>query len=120
MPFVIAKTSAHLTANQEKRLKSAMGKAMAHVPGKSEADMLLEIEDGCHLWLAGDDSEPVAYVDAALFGTEDHRGYREFTAAVARAFSEVVGLDPNRVFVRVEEIGAWSSGEHYFDRRWFR
>lgn len=120
MPFVIAKTNVNLSPAQETRLKELLGKAMAKVPGKSEKDMLLELEDKRHMWLAGDSSQPLAYVDAALFGTEDHRGYAAFTAGVARAFSEVAGIAPERVFVRVEEIGAWSVGEQYIDRRWFQ
>lgn len=119
MPFVIARTNVRLSGRQERTLKELMGKAMALVPGKSERDMLLVIEDGSHMWLAGEGSEPLAYVDAALFGTEDHAGYAAFTGAVAQAFAQVTGMDPSRVFVRVEEIGAWSFGGQYVDRKWF-
>lgn len=119
MPFVVARTNVRLSRRQKEQLKYQMGKAMELVPGKSERDMLLTIEDEASMWLAGESVEPMAYVDAALFGTEDHAGYAEYTAAVARAFAQVTGMDPNRVFVRVEEIGAWSYGERYVDRRWF-
>lgn len=119
MPFVVARTNAGLSRKQKEQLKDQLGKAMALVPGKSARDMLLTIEDGASMWLAGEGSKPMAYVDAALFGTEDHAGYDMYTAAVSRAFAEVVGIEPDRVFVRVGEIGAWSCGERYVDRRWF-
>ena len=119
MPFITAHTSAVLEGSRKGELAHRIGRAVAHVPGKSEADTLVDVQDGCSMWLYGDDSESVAYVDAALFGTEHHRGYDAFSAEVARAFEEVAGIDLRHVFVRLSEIGAFSCGDAYFDRRRF-
>ena len=56
-----------------------MGKAIGLVPGKSEEYLLLEFEVNCRLWLRGNNDEPVAYIEAALFGNEMHYGYAAFT-----------------------------------------
>ncbi|SPF69122.1 Tautomerase/MIF superfamily [Propionibacterium ruminifibrarum] len=119
MPFVIVRTNAELTWAQESELAASMGRAMSHVPGKSEADLLLAIDSGQRLWLAGRDDVPAAYVDAALFGTENHLGYPEFSTAVARAFADVAGIDARNVFVQLSEIGAFSAGPAFFDRGLF-
>ena len=119
MPFVTARTSAVLDDAQKAKLAHSIGRAVAHVPGKSEADTLVDVQDGCSMWLYGSDAEPVAYVDAALFGTEHRMGYDAFSAEVARAFKEVAKVDERRVFVRLSEIDAFSCGDAYFDRRRF-
>lgn len=117
MPFITMRTSAVLDSAQKADLAHCIGRAVAHVPGKSESDTLVDVQDGCSMWLYGSDSEPVAYVDAALFGTEHHMGYDAFSAEVARAFAEIAGIDSQRVFVRLSEIGVFSCGGAYFDRR---
>ena len=69
MPFITARTSAVLDDGRKAELAHRIGRAVAHVPGKSEADTLVDVRCGCSMWLYGCDAEPVAYVDAALFGT---------------------------------------------------
>ena len=120
MPFITVRTSAALEGAQKAELAHRIGRAVMHVPGKSEADTLVDVQDGCSMWLYGSDAEPVAYVDAALFGTERRMGYEAFSSEVARAFAEVAGLDPRRVFARLSEIGAFSCGGAYFDRRLYQ
>ena len=119
MPFITARTSAVLDDERKAELAHRIGRAVAHVPGKSEAETLVDVQDSCSMWLYGSDAEPVAYVDAALFGTEHRMGYDAFSAEVAHAFTEVAGVDSRRVFVRLSEIGAFSCGGAYFDRRRF-
>ena len=119
MPFVTTRTSAVLDDAQKSELAHRIGRAVAHVPGKSEADTLVDVQDGCSIWLYGSDADPVAYVEAALFGTEHRMGYDAFSAEVAQAFTEVAGIASRRVFVRLSEIGAFSCGDAYFDRRRF-
>lgn len=67
-------------------MKTRLGKAIELVPGKSEQYLMLAFEDNCHLWLRGDDSQPVVYIEAAIWGNEGHLGYDEFTAEVTRIF----------------------------------
>ena len=110
MPFIIVRASAVLGDAQKAELAHRIGRAVAHVPGKSEADTLVDVQDGCSMWLYGSDAEPVAYVDAALFGTEHHAGYGAFSAEVARAFEDIAGVDTRRMFMRLSEIGAFSCG----------
>ena len=75
MPFIKIKTSCPISKEQEIMLKSRMGKAIEMVPGKSEEYLLLEFEDKCRLWLRGENAEPAAYIEAAVFGNESHAGY---------------------------------------------
>lgn len=120
MPFIKCKVSCELTKEQELALKRCFGKAIERIPGKSEAYLLLEFEDNCRLWLRGEQDAPIAYIEAAIFGNEDHFGYDAFTAEIAKAFSDVLGIAPDRVYVKYEDITAWGVSGRYIDRRMFR
>lgn len=119
MPFIIARVSTPITKTQETELKSRLGKAIELVPGKSEEYLLLGFEDNYHLYLRGDNSEPTAYVEASIFGNENHFGYKEFTAEVTKAFNEVLGIAPDRIYIKFSDITAWGVNGMYIDRRRF-
>lgn len=119
MPFVKSKVSCAVSREQEIALKTRLGKAISLVPGKSEAYLLLEFEDNCRLWLRGEQDEPIAYVEAAIFGNEGHYGYDAFTEAVTNAFVEVLGIPADRIYLKYEDICAWGASGRYVDRRMF-
>jgi len=120
MPFIKVKTNSPISKEQETVLKSRMGKAIELVPGKSEEYLLLEFESRSRLWLRGDNSAPIAYIEAAIFGNEGHVGYPEFTAEVTGIFQGVLGVDPGNCYIKYEDITAWGVGGRYIDRRMFR
>ena len=120
MPFIKTKVSCSIAADQETELKKRFGKAISLVPGKSEDYLLLEFEDNSRMWLRGERDEPIAYIEAAFFGNESHTGYAAFTAEVTRALTQILGLKPERVYVKFEDITAWGVGGQYIDRGMFR
>ncbi len=79
---------------------------------------MLAFEDNAHLWLAGN-SEPAAYVEASVFANENHAGYRAFSSEVAMAFRDVLGIVPQRTYVRYADIPVWSASGTVVDRRMF-
>ena len=120
MPFIKAKVNCPISSEQEIELKARMGKAIELVPGKSEEYLLLEFEDNARLWLRGDHAQPIAYIEAAIFGNESHAGYPTFTAAVTKAFQDVLGIAPENCYIKYEDITSWAVGGQYIDRRMFR
>lgn len=120
MPFIISRVNIPISREQELELKAWMGKAIELVPGKSEEYLLLGFEDNCRLWLRGNDSEPVAYIEANIFGNERHSGYDAFTAEVAMMFHEVLGVAPDHIYINYADIPDWGAGGVNFDRAQFR
>ena len=120
MPFIKAKVSCPISKEQETGLKAGMGKAIGLVPGKSEEYLLLEFEDNCHLWLRGKNDEPVAYIEAAIFGNEMHYGYDAFTAGVTDLFANVLHIRPDHIYIKYEDITAWGVQGVYIDRKQYR
>ena len=116
MPFIISRTNRSISHEQEKQLKTRLGKAIELVPGKSKQYLMLGFEDNCHLWLRGDDSQSVVYIEAAIWGNEGHLGYDEFTAEVTRIFHDVLGTRPDCIYIRFIDIPDWGVAEINFDR----
>jgi hypothetical protein len=117
MPFIKTQTNVKISDKQESELKSMLGKAIELVPGKSEEYLFLKFEDKAHLWLKGDNSEPIAYIEVAIFGNESHAGYDRFTAVVTKAVSDILGIEPDHVYLKFEDITAWAVSGMYIDRR---
>ena len=117
MPFIKMKVSCPISDEQESELKSRLGKAIELVPGKSEEYLLLEFEDKCHLWLRGENSEPMAYIEAAIFGNEHHAGYPAFSAEVTKILQDVLGITSEDCYIKYEDITAWAVSGQYIDRR---
>ena len=120
MPFIKTKVSCKISAEQEIELKQRFGRAISLVPGKSEDYLLLEFEDNRRMWLRGERDEPIAYIEAAVFGNENHAGYDAFTAGITKALTQILGIKPENVYVKYEDITAWGVGGQYIDHRMFR
>lgn len=120
MPFILSKVNIPVSREQELELKAGLGKAIALVPGKSEAYLLCGFEDNCHLYLRGDDSEPIAYIQASIFGNEGHYGYDELTQEITRLYQSVLGIAPDHIYVNYGDIPDWGVAGMNFDRNQFR
>ena len=120
MPFIKIKVNGPITMEQEIEIKARMGQAIGLVPGKSEEYLLLEFEDNCRLWLRGDNTEPVAYIEAAIFGNEQHYGYDALTAEITRIFADVLRVKPDHIYIKYEDITAWGVKGMYIDRNQYR
>lgn len=120
MPFVTSRVNVPISAEQETDLKSRIGKAIELIPGKSEAYLLLSFEDNCRLWLRGDNKAPIAYIETNVFGNEDHSGFEHFAYAVTEAFSAILHIPPENVYIKFDDIKVWSVSGMAFDRSRFR
>ena len=86
----------------------------------SEEYLLLEFEDNCHLWLRGQNQDPIAYIEAAIFGNEPHYGYDAFTTEVTNLFAKVLNIRPGHIYIKYEDIIAWGVQGMYIDRNRYR
>lgn len=120
MPFIVSKVNVPVSKEQELDLKTRLGKAIELVPGKSEEYLLLSFEDNCRLWLRGENNRPMVYLTVSIFGNESHAGYPAFTAAVAKIYYDVLGIAPEDLYIKFDDISAWSVGDQTIDRRMFR
>lgn len=119
MPFLKIKVNRALTADKEESIKTKVGQAIRHIPGKTEASLLLAFEDRCHLWLGGKNDETIAYIEAAVFGKEDHIGFEAFTSEVTGILSSELNIRADRIYIKYEDIASWGVQGMFIDRRMY-
>ena len=107
MPFINTKLSIPLTKETEQKLKKKLGEAIAILPGKTEKWLMVNFEDNCRLWFAGDNSRPTAYLEVSAFGAPNPDAYAEMTAFLCQTLEELCGISPDRVYVKYGETANW-------------
>lgn len=113
MPYINIKTSKAVTAQQETELKTALGTAITAL-GKSEAWLMVEIEDNRRLWFRGENSEPIALAEVELFGKASEDQYDKMTKAVCQILSDTLGVGGEEIYVKYEEIDHWGYNSFNF------
>ena len=98
MPFVTAKVNVPVNKEQELKIKSWLGKAIEHVPGKNENCLLFGIEDDYHFYLRGDGEQKIAYIEVDIFGNEDHMGFDLFGVEITAIFHQALGISPENIY----------------------
>ena len=116
MPFILSKVSTSLTEAQEKEIKTRLGKAISLIPGKSEAYLLCGFEDNYHLYLRGENDAPIAYITVSIFANERHIGNAALFAAITETFREVLGIAPDRIYIKYDDISVWGVCGQAIDR----
>ena len=91
MPFICAKISEPLTEIQFEMIKSDLGKAISLLPGKSEAYLMVEVEDQCHLYFKGDCDAPTAMCEVSVFGKAPRDACEALTGAICESLQNNAG-----------------------------
>ena len=113
MPYIKTKTSVPISKEKETVLKAKLGSAITAL-GKGEAWLMLEFEDNCRLWFRGEQDTPLAMVEVSLFGKASEDQYEKMTKAVCALLSEELGIDPEGIYVKYEEVAHWGYNNFNF------
>ena len=105
MPLITAKTSVEITKEKEAVLKEKFGKAIELI-GKSESWLMIDFQENCHLWFKGDEA-PSAMIEVDLFGKATESGYDALTKAITDIVNAELGISPDRIYVKYQEINHW-------------
>ncbi|WGE65683.1 phenylpyruvate tautomerase MIF-related protein [Actinobacillus equuli] len=114
MPFLFLKTNVAISPEQEVKLKTAFGKAIALVPNKSEAVLMMELQDNARMWLRGG-QPPMAFIKLSLFANPQHLGYPELTAMLTQQVAEILPIPPENVYLQFDDIQAWGVNGFYLE-----
>ena len=120
MPFVKAKINIPVSREQETEIKSCIGKAIENVPGKNENYLLFGLEENQHLYLRGNGTQKIAYIEVSIFGNEDHIGFDRFGADITAVLYRVLDIPPENIYIKFDDIRAWSVGGQFIDRDQYR
>lgn len=106
MPFINVKTNVKVSAEKAKAVKSALGRTITAIPGKSESWLMVGIEDGYKLYFKGSD-EPAAMTEVSLFGDASGGALNELTGSITSIMHENLGIAPDRVYVSYMMTENW-------------
>lgn len=107
MPFINSKISTGITKEQETEIKTLLGKAIQTIPGKSESWLMLGFEPEYTLYFRGDDSEPTAFVEVSVYGSENKQAFSALTGKICEIFNKVLGISPDHIYVKYEAVANW-------------
>ena len=108
MPVIHTHVSVSTTAEQREALKSAYGKAITAVPGKSEGWLMCPFEDNMPIYFGGDDSNPAAYVEVNVFGRSvPGSAWEKLTEQIMAALEKELGIPADRTYIRYTATTDW-------------
>lgn len=107
MPYIEAKLTSKLSDEKINELKSAFGKAIECIPGKSENWLMVNIEDGKKMFFKGDASKDTAFISVSIFGSASASAYENLTTEICSVISSVTGISPDRTYVTYSEFDKW-------------
>ena len=106
MPFINVKTNVSVSNEQKTSIKSALGRAITAIPGKSEGWLMVGIEPDYRLWFKGT-NEPAAMVQVSLYGGASHNAKTTLTSHITGILTDELGISSDRVYVMYTETESW-------------
>ena len=113
MPFIDARFSTPVNEKQEEVIKRRLGEAIALI-GKSEAYLMVQIQDNCKLYFKGNKDEDSAFFEVKLLGKSTKANYEKLTCALCEIASQELSIPTNRVYVKFEEVEHWGFDSFMF------
>ncbi len=107
MPYINLKTTSKVTDEKCTELKTAFGKAIESFPGKSEAWLMVDIEDGAKIWFRGDNSADTAVVTVDIFGDVNAAAADKMTAEVCNILNTSLGIAKDRIYIKYTGFHNW-------------
>ena len=107
MPYIETKTTVKLDDELMRALKEAYADAITLIPGKSEQWLMLGFEDGKRMAFRGDMQTDCAMLEVDIFGSASDSAYDALTERLCQVVSRVLGISPDRIYVKYRECDRW-------------
>ena len=107
MPFISTKTNQTITKATAKALKEAYASAIELLPGKTEKWLMLSFEGDTEMAFHGDMDSPMAFLTVSLVGCAPREAYDAMTQRLCSIMEQVLGIAPDMVYVKYEEVDTW-------------
>ncbi|MBQ2080916.1 MAG: hypothetical protein II461_04055 [Treponema sp.] len=106
MPFINSKLTVKVDDAKRNSLKSEFGKAISNL-GKPESYLMINIEDGCDLYLGGKKLDKGAYVSVQVFGRLAAPQTEKMTGAICDILKNELDIPGDAVYVTYQGIENW-------------
>ena len=98
MPFISITTNVSVSEENAVAVKSALGKAISILPGKSENWLMVSISDDNRMYFKGADS-PAAMVKTELYGKADPAKLSALTSEITAILGDTLSIPADRIYV---------------------
>lgn len=106
MPYISVAIGQKLSAPQKDRLKSELGRLISIIPGKTEPDLLVNIQDNGFLSMGGTET-PSVYIDLRMLGKTDLEAKKRFTREVFACITRLFDIEAARQYLTISEYDHW-------------
>ena len=106
MPFIDTRVTVKVSDAQKEEIRTELGKLIA-ILNKSEAYLMVGMEDACDLWLGGRKLEKGAYVAVSLYGDAPKEAYDRLTGEICGLLQEKLGIPSEAVYVTYHPVSDW-------------
>ncbi len=106
MPYINVKTNSKLSKSALNEIKSELGKAITAIPGKSEAWLMVNIDEPSSMFFNGSD-EACAMFEVSIFGKASDSDYDKLTEIICSVSEKYLGVAPSRTYIKYSEIEHW-------------
>ena len=113
MPHITIQLSKTLDSKTKDRLQKAIAGNMEIIPGKTAANTLICVNDGCSIYK---DSQPIeaAFADVRLYKESAAESKEAFCKRLFMIFDEILSIPPSNVQINIIELPCWASNGNYF------
>lgn len=107
MPYINTKTTVQVSQEKKEAIKRKLGKAIELIPGKSESWLMVSFDDNSVMYFRGSSEKPLAFVEVKIFGKASPDAYKKLTGAITDILQEELGISPDGIYVKYEEVSTW-------------
>ena len=106
MPYINLTTAVSIPDTLAVSLKERLADAITLIRGKSEEWLMINLNGDAKMYFKGLDT-PSAMLEIAIFGSASDGEYRALTAECCSIAGELLGISPDRVYVKYTEHDRW-------------
>lgn len=114
MPYIHVRTSNKIALEKVEEIKTSIGEIISIIPGKSEAVLMVDIQDNCNLYYQGNQEQPNAYVKVEVFQAVMPEYAVQVTAKITKLLEDQAGIPMDRTYVTHVGINDWGRGNMHF------
>ncbi|MFP3090252.1 hypothetical protein LQZ21_07990 [Treponema sp. TIM-1] len=106
MPYVQVTIGQKLSVPQKEKLKNQLGSLITIIPGKTEPDLMVSIQDSSSLYMGGTEA-PAVYIDLRVYTKTDAEAKKRFTRELFDYITREFGIPAARQYLTIGEYEHW-------------
>jgi len=109
MPYIDVKVTGTLSDAEKDKVKSKLGELITVLPTKTEAGLMVCINDDSTIYFAGQKKEKAAFINIKLYRESGFEYKAEFTKKVVEFFDKEFEITGDNIYLTFDEYNNWGS-----------